>query len=79
MGDVEYKFYLFFVLVFESKLWGKYPLKTKKLKLNTNIYDIQAGSNIGFSFVAKQLLSCYNINMFRRINDKIMKGVAYHE
>lgn len=30
-----------------------------------------AGSNIGFSFVAKQLLSCYNINMFRRIDDKI--------
>ena len=30
-----------------------------------------AGSNIGVSFVVKQLLSCYNINMFRRINDKI--------
>ena len=39
-----------------------------------------AGSNISFSFVAKQLPSWYNINMFRRIIDKNkMKGVAYHE
>lgn len=33
IGDVEYKFYLFFVLFFESKLWGELSPKNKKVKI----------------------------------------------
>ena len=44
MGDVEYKFYLFFVLFFESKLCWNYPLK----KLN---YPLRKAAHASEYFV----------------------------